>query len=265
MLIVYLSIAGLAAGIMGSLLGLGGGFIVIPILTILFHLPIKTAIGISLVSVIATSTAAATVYVKEGKTDIRLGMTLELATTIGAILGALIAGFISSKTLYFLFSALLIYNAYSVYRKSDSQRCKGNEIAATKLTGNSMHSYQVKNIPLGMFLSSIAGVLSGLLGIGGGLIKIPAMYLVMGVPLKTAAATSNFMIGVTATASAFIYFLNGNIDVAVAVPVALGIFVGARFGTKINEAISTNTLKKIFVLVFIYTAVEMVIKGMESL
>lgn len=267
MFIFYLLTAGLAAGIMGSLLGLGGGFIVIPLLTILFHLPIKSAIGISLVSVIATSTGAAIIYVREGKADIRLGMTLEMATTIGAILGALIASFVSSKTLYFLFSALLIYNSYSIYRKTDFSESAGNEIAATGGTGNANNAraYMVKNIPLGMFFSGFAGVLSGLLGIGGGLVKIPVMYLLMGVPLKTAAATSNFMIGVTATASAFIYFFNGSIDVAVAVPVALGIFVGAMMGTKINAAISTKTLKKIFMVVFIYTAVQMVIKGMGSI
>lgn len=273
MFILYLLITGVAAGIIGSLLGLGGGIIVIPVLTILFHLPIKEAIAISLVGVVATSTGAAAVYVKAGKTNIRLGMTLELATTIGAIVGALIAGMVSSKILYYLFAALLFYNTYSMFRKKEKTNQTGAETAvASDLQAGSAgyqntsgeKTYRVRNLPVGMFFSALAGILSGLLGIGGGLVKIPVMYLLMGVPLKTAAATSNFMIGVTATASAFIYFLNGSIDVAIAVPVALGIFFGAMIGTKLNAVISTDILKKIFIVIFLYNAVQMVIKGMGS-
>ncbi len=263
MTVLLLFMTGLLAGGFGALLGLGGGVIVIPVLTMLFHLPIHTAIGISLVGVIATSTGAAVVYVREGKSDIRLGMTLELGTTVGAIVGAVIAGYISAKALYLLFAAMLIYNAYSMYRKSDA----GVPAAAAADTAGSDGQdteYKVKNVPQGVALSGLAGVMSGLLGVGGGLIKIPVMYLLMGVPLKTAAATSNFMIGVTAAASAFIYFLNGSINPVAAVPVALGVFGGALAGTRVNERISTGVLKKLFVLVFLYIAVEMALKGFRG-
>lgn len=269
MIIFYLLIAGFFAGVFGALLGLGGGVIVIPALTILFDLPIQTAIGVSLVGVIATSTGAAIVYVREGKADIRLGMTLELGTTIGAIIGAVIAGFVSNRSLYLLFASLLLYNSYSMYKKAETEGRKLiKDIDEINLTGKnetaSEQNYTVKNIPAGLVLSGFAGVMSGLLGVGGGLIKIPVMYLLMGIPLKVAAATSNFMIGVTATASAFIYYINGNINPVVAVPVALGVFTGATVGLRLNKHMSAAALKKVFIIVFLYVAVEMIKKGFGS-
>jgi len=264
--IFLLFMTGLLAGSYGALLGLGGGVIVIPILTMFFHMPIQTAVGISLVGVIATSTGAAIVYVSEVKADLRLGMILELGTTIGAILGAVTAGYVSARALYLLYAVVVLYNAYSMYRSkeaasgqrpaaSDQSVASGQWPAASEETG-------VKNIPLGMGLSSLAGVMSGLLGVGGGLIKIPVMYLLMGIPLKTAVATSNFMIGVTATAGAFIYYLNGRIDAAVAVPVALGVFAGALFGKWAGTRVSTAVLRKVFIFVFLYVAIQMGLKGL---
>lgn len=255
MTVFLLMLTGFFAGSFGALLGLGGGIIVIPILTIFFHLPIHTAIGVSLVGVIATSTGAAVVYVREGKANVRLGMTLELATTIGAIVGAVVADYVSARVLYLLFAMLVGYNAYSMYRKSETAKME-------TAVGLQQNEYEIKRVPLGLFISSFAGILSGLLGVGGGLIKVPVMYLLMGVPLKVAAATSNFMIGVTATASALIYYFNGRIDVAAAVPVALGVFAGAALGSRFNTRISTRALKRIFVLVFVYIAVEMALKGL---
>ncbi len=264
---------GLAAGVFGALLGLGGGFLVIPVLTILFHMPIHSAIGISLIAVIATSTSAAVVYVREGRVDIRLGMLLELGTTVGAIVGAIIAAFVSSRVLYLLFSLLLLYNAYAMYRKDEPARGQiaaagGPEPAAggvkPVLKGVDTPEYEVKNLPLGLAFSGIAGILSGLLGIGGGLIKIPVMYTLMGVPLKTAVATSNFMIGVTAAASASIYYLSGNVSPVETVPVALGVFVGANMGLRFNKAFSVRTLKRLFIIVFLYVALQMIIKGIGS-
>lgn len=254
-----LFLTGLFAGTFGAVLGLGGGAIIIPALTIFFRLPIQVAIGVSLVAVIATSTGAAISYVRAGKADIRLGLTLELTTTVGAVLGAVVAGLVNPRVLYLLFSALLVYNTYSMYRKKDPQ---GEPADVTKPGG--VQGYIVKNLPSGLFFSSFAGVLAGLLGVGGGLIKIPVMYLLMGVPLKIAAATSNFMIGVTAAASAFIYYLNGRIDPLVAVPVALGVFAGAAAGIRINSRISTEALRKTFVIVFAYIAVEMALKGIRG-
>ena len=267
MVIFLLFMTGLLAGSYGALLGLGGGVIVIPILTMFFHMPIQTAVGISLVGVIATSTGAAIVYVSEVKADLRLGMILELGTTIGAILGAVTAGYVSARALYLLYAVVVLYNAYSMYRSKEA--ASGQRPAASEKTENGDNcltdgysTYKVKNIPLGMGLSSLAGVMSGLLGVGGGLIKIPVMYLLMGIPLKTAVATSNFMIGVTATAGAFIYYLNGRIDAAVAVPVALGVFAGALFGKWAGTRVSTAVLRKVFIFVFLYVAIQMGLKGL---
>lgn len=266
-------LVGLAAGAFGALLGLGGGFLVIPVLTIVFDMPIHSAIGISLVGVIATSTSAAIVYVREGKVDIRLGMLLELGTTVGAIVGAIIAAFVSAKVLYLLFSVLLIYNAYAMYRKDEPAKDQiavaggpDHVVAGVSPVQKTAEApeYEVKNIPIGLAFSGVAGILSGLLGIGGGLIKIPVMYTLMGVPLKTAVATSNFMIGVTAAASASIYFLSGNISPVETVPVALGVFAGANIGLRLNRAFSVRTLKRLFVIVFLYVAVQMILKGIGS-
>ncbi len=279
MVIFLLFMTGLLAGSYGALLGLGGGVIVIPILTMFFHMPIQTAVGISLVGVIATSTGAAIVYVSEVKADLRLGMILELGTTIGAILGAVTAGYVSARALYLLYAVVVLYNAYSMYRSkeaasgqrpaaSDQSAASGQRPAASDQSVASgqwpvaSEETGVKNIPSGLALSSLAGVMSGLLGVGGGLIKIPVMYLLMGIPLKTAVATSNFMIGVTATAGAFIYYLNGRINAAVAVPVALGVFAGALFGKWAGTKVSTTVLRKVFIFVFLYVAIQMGLKGL---
>lgn len=247
---VILLAIGVFSGGFGALLGLGGGFILIPALTIILGLPMHEAIGISLISVIATSTGAASVYVKEGKADTRLGMVLELSTTLGAIAGALVAGMVSGSLLRILFGLLLLYNAVSMIRHKDT--------AAE--SDASMQGFQ--RLPAGLAASGVAGVLSGLLGIGGGLIKIPSMYILMGVPLKTAVATSNFMIGVTASASGFIYFFRGMIDPVAAAPAALGVFLGARLGTRLNKKISVAKLKMIFPIIFTYLAFDMILKGL---
>ena len=251
--VILIALSSIFAGIWGSLLGLGGGLILIPLLTMAFKIPIHTAIGASLVGVIATSTGSAITYVRQGKTDIRLGMTLELATTIGAITGALLAGYFSSQILYILFSVLLIYISFTMARKK--------ETAAT-LAEEGRQAGLYKNLPVGMGASGIAGVISGLLGVGGGIIKIPTMYVLMGVPLPIAIATSNFMIGVTATASAIIYFNRGDIHPLVAVPVSIGIFAGAIIGSKLSHRIPKEFLRWLFVIVAVYTSLQMLFKGM---
>lgn len=251
--VILIALGSVFAGLYGSLLGLGGGIILIPLLTLGFKLPIHTAIGASIVGVIATSTGSAITYVREGKSDIRLGMTLELATTIGAITGALLAGFFSQELLYILFSLLLFYITFSMARKK--------ETAATKDIGEARKQY--KRLPLGMSLSGLAGLMSGLLGVGGGIIKIPAMYIIMGVPLPIAIATSNFMIGVTATASALIYFNRGDIHPLVAAPASIGIFVGALIGARISHKLPKNLLRWLFVAVALYTAIQMIFKGLN--
>ncbi len=246
---------GLIAGLFGSVLGLGGGVLIIPMLTLVFGIPIKEAVGTSLICVIATSSGAASLYVKKHMADIRLGMTLELATTIGAIAGGLIAGIIKPEVLAVLFSCLLLYVALSMLRKRGENNQEGNPLIP--------RDYKVANLPLGMGASFFAGNISGLLGVGGGVIKVPAMYLLMGVPLKTAAATSNFMIGVTATAGAFVYYARGQVDLLVSGSTMLGVFLGALIGSRMLHLIKTHYLKKTFIVVLLYLSIEMLFKGLH--
>ena len=232
---------GAAAGLTGSILGLGGG------LTLLFGVPIEQAIATSLVAIIGTSSASAGVYVERKLTDLRLGMVLELASTVGAVCGALAAGLLSRRWLTSLFSAFLFYAGSTMVRRA------GGLVACEEQTSG----YQVRRLRLGMFLSYLTGGTSGLLGVGGGPIKVPMMYLIMGVPLKVATATSNLMIGVTAAASAYIYYLNGNILAFPTAPVVLGVFLGSLLGSRISPRLPTRWVLVLFVLVMYYLAVSM--------
>ncbi|KPL04108.1 MAG: hypothetical protein AMJ73_04700 [candidate division Zixibacteria bacterium SM1_73] len=248
-------IGGLIAGLFGSVLGLGGGILIIPMLTLVFGVPIKEAVGTSLICVIATSCGAASLYVKKHMADIRLGMTLELATTIGAIVGGLVAGFIESEVLAILFSLLLLYIAFSMSRRRAEMNFESDSSIPEE--------YPIMNLPLGMGASFFAGNISGLLGVGGGVIKVPTMYLLMGIPLKIAAATSNFMIGVTAAAGAFVYYARGEVDLFVTGSTMIGVFFGALIGSRILHLIKTEYLKKAFIIVLLYLSVEMLFKGLH--
>jgi len=248
-------IGGLIAGLFGSLLGLGGGVLIIPLLTLVFGVPMKEAIGTSLICVIATSSGAASLYVRKHFADIRLAMTLELATTIGAIVGGLVAGIIKPEILTILFSVLLFYIALSMIRK----RPEKNQETVSSAPGD----YQITNFSFGMGASFFAGNISGLLGVGGGVIKVPAMYLMMGVPLRIAVATSNFMIGVTATAGAFVYYARGEVDLLVSGATMIGVFLGALVGSRILHLIKMEHLKKAFIIVLLYLSVEMLFKGLH--
>ena len=248
-------IGGLIAGLFGSVLGLGGGILIIPMLTLVFGVPIKEAVGTSLICVIATSCGAASLYVKKHMADIRLGMTLELATTIGAIVGGLVAGFIESEVLAILFSLLLLYIAFSMSRRRTETNFESDSSIPEQ--------YPITNLPLGMGASFFAGNISGLLGVGGGVIKVPTMYLLMGIPLKIAAATSNFMVGVTATAGAFIYCARGEVDLFVTGSTMIGVFFGALIGSRILHLIKTEYLRKAFIIVLLYLSVEMLFKGLH--
>ena len=253
---LFMMLGGIVVGIFGSLLGLGGGVLIIPMLTLIFNIPIHTAIGTSFLCIIATSSGAATHYVQQRLTDIRLGMTLELATTVGAIIGGLIAGILARNTLSVIFSFLLVYTGLSMLQKKTS-----DEVGDKK--GNPDENYQVKRMPLGMLASFFAGNVSGLLGIGGGVIKVPAMYLLMDVPLKTATATSNFMLGVTASASCFIYYFRGDVNLSISGATVIGVFLGAVIGSRLLQVIKTSVLKRIFVVVVVYLALKMFFKGMD--
>lgn len=242
---------GAGAGLLGALLGIGGGLLITPLLTLLFGVPIEQAIATSLVAIIGTSSAAASVYVEQKLSDIRLGMVLELATTLGAISGALTAGLLSRRWLTILFSAFLLYAGGSMVRRA------ANPLLPEEDPGK----YQVRRLRLGMVFSYLAGGISGLLGVGGGPIKVPMMYLLMGVPLKVATATSNFMIGVTAAASAFIYYLRGNILVFPTAPVVVGVFLGSLLGSRLSRRVPTRWILWLFVAVMFYLAVSMGVRA----
>jgi len=248
-------------GLLGSMLGVGGGVLIIPLLTLFFGVPIKTAIGASIISVIATSSASGAVYVGRGLTHTRLGMVLEVATTMGALLGGITAVLISPRLLQAAFGLVLLYVIYSMRHlpKEDVPITPTGVLDTTyfdPLNSQSV-SYGVRHLPAGMAASFLAGNISGLLGIGGGIIKVPIMTLVMHMPLKAAIATSNFMIGVTAATSAVIYYGRGYIDPRVAVPTALGVLVGAQIGPRLGGRARTLTLKRLFQSLLIVFAVQM--------
>lgn len=261
------------AGVFGSILGLGGGIIITPALTLFFGIDIKYAIGASIVSVIATSSGAAVAYIRDKITNMRIGMFLEIATTTGAITGAFISGLISSKYLYITFGILLLYSALMMLKKGKQELPQEVEThpLAEKLNLNGEYydkvlqqkvTYKVAGVYGGFGMMYVAGVISGLLGIGSGIFKVMAMDLFMKLPLKVSSATSNFMIGVTAAASAGVYLLRGNIDPKIAAPVAIGVLIGATVGTKIMQNLRSKTIRKIFVPILAYVSIEMIIKGL---
>ncbi len=258
------------AGLLGSLTGLGGGVIIIPLLTLVFHVDIRYAIGAALLASIATSSGAASAYVKEGITNIRLGMFLEIATTIGAVVGAFIAIYMPTNTIAVIFGVVLIFSAaMTVRKKHEAKLTKGSKLSE-KLKLNSTYpvngekvSYQLTNVAGGFSLMTIAGVLSGLLGIGSGSLKVLAMDSTMKIPFKVSTTTSNFMIGVTAAASAVVYLQRGYMDPGIAFPVVLGVLAGALTGAKILPKINPKILRIIFAVAITAVAIEMIINGIN--
>ena len=260
------------AGLLGSLTGLGGGIVVTPALTLLFGVDIRYAIGATLVSVIATSSGAAAAYVKEGFSNIRVGMFLEIATTFGAILGALMATKTPTSALGIVFGVVLLYSAYASSRPQPSlAEGRGGDPLAERLGMNSSYptsqgprSYVVRRVKTGFGLMFGAGTLSGLLGIGSGALKVIAMDQAMGLPFKVSTTTSNFMIGVTAAASAGIYLNRGYIDPGLAMPVVLGVLVGSLLGARLLPRVKTRVLRLVFGLVVVVLAIEMIYQGVTG-
>ncbi len=262
------------AGFLGSLLGLGGGIIIIPTLTLLLGIDIKYAIGASIVSVIATSSGSAIAYLRDKITNVRVGMFLEIATTTGALTGAFLAGLFNTKYLYLIFGLLLLYSALNMFKKRAEElppEFTPNPLA-NKLKLNGAYydqalskevTYNVTGIYGGFGMMYVAGVISGLLGIGSGIFKVMAMDSFMKLPMKVSTATSNFMIGVTAAASAGIYLTRGNIDPKIAAPVALGVLIGAAVGTKVMQRLKSATLRIIFIPVLLYVGIQMIVKGVK--
>jgi uncharacterized membrane protein YfcA len=253
-------VGGVAAGAFGSLLGLGGGILIVPLLTLGFDLPLREAVGVSLVAVIMTSGASAAVYLERHIANMRLGMTLELFTAFGALVGGLVAFLLDERVLATLFTVLLVYTAITMARgrgapdpetTDDPVPAHDPPTFTDSLAGP---GYRIRNLPGATMASVFAGVISALLGVGGGLIKVPIMHLGMGVPLRVATATSNFMIGVTASAGAIVYLFHGGIDPYVAGPTAVGVFVGATAGSRLGHRVETRILRMLFVAVLLYTA-----------
>ena len=282
-------VGGFAAGVFGSLLGLGGGILIVPLLTLGFGLDLRSAVGVSLVCVIMTSSAAAAVYLEKHVANLRLGMSLELFTAIGALMGGSIAFLVDERFLSVLFAALLGYVAFSMIRGTSSSNetedapvvgsavgpepefvpTRAAAATATATSGDAFLAsvagpdYEVRNLRIGIVGATGAGVVSALLGIGGGTVKVPLMHLAMGVPLRVATATSNLMIGITAAASAVIYLLRGEIDPYVAGPTAIGVFLGATVGSRVSHRIPLHYLRWLFVAVLVYTAIQMLLRAVS--
>jgi uncharacterized membrane protein YfcA len=240
----------------------------------LLGIDIKYAIGASIISVIATSSGSAIAYLRDKITNVRVGMFLEIATTIGALTGAFIAGLVNTKYLYLIFGLLLLYSALSMFKKRKEELPKeftppplANKL---KLSGayfdqalSKEVTYNVAGVYQGFGMMYVAGIISGLLGIGSGIFKVMAMDSFMKLPMKVSTATSNFMIGVTAAASAGIYLTRGYIDPTIAAPVALGVLIGATVGTKVMQRLKSATLRMIFIPVLLYVAIQMIVKGVK--
>jgi uncharacterized membrane protein YfcA len=263
-----LALGSLTAGLLGALTGLGGGVVIVPLLTLGFGVDFRYAVGASLVSVIATSSGSAAAYVREGYTNVRIGMLLEVATTIGAVLGAHLAGMLPTAALSVVFGAVLLYSAYSASQSAAEHVVGTPDPLATRLrldgsypTPQGERSYHVQRVPLGFGLMLGAGALSGLLGIGSGAVKVLAMDQAMCLPFKVSTTTSNFMIGVTAAASAGIYLARGYIDPGIAMPVMLGVLAGAALGARILTQARPRVLRILFAVVIAVLGVEMVYNG----
>ena len=256
------------AGLVGSLTGLGGGVVLIPLLTLVFHVDIRYAIGAALLASIANSSGAASAYVKEGITNIRLGMFLEIATTIGAVVGALIAVYTPTNTIAILFGSILLFSAAMTLRKKNQDALLTGSKTADTLKLNSTYptkegivSYKLSNVGAGFSIMALAGVFSGLLGIGSGALKVLAMDSTMHIPFKVSTTTSNFMIGVTAAASAVVYLQRGYMDAGIAFPVMIGVLAGAFTGAKLLTRIDVKVLKYIFCVAIAFVAIEMIFNG----
>jgi len=275
--IAVLFAGALFAGFIGSLTGLGGGIVIVPLLTIGFGVDIRYEIGTSLIAVIATSSGAASAYVKEGILNIRIGMFLEIATTFGAIVGAAIAVFAPTHAIAVIFGFVLLYSAVVSFqkRKEDPNAVSlpaekpGRMIELLKAKGtyptaSGLKSYTIRNLGSGFSVMTLAGILSGLLGIGSGALKVIAMDSIMKIPFKVSTSTSNFMIGVTAAASAGIYLSRGYIDPVLSMPVMVGVLIGSMIGAKLLMKSRTKSIRIVFAIVITILAFEMIYNGLAK-
>lgn len=268
------------AGFFGALLGVGGGVFIVPVMVLLFHLPMKVAVAASIVSVIATSNAGGSSYVDQRITNLKLAMFLEIATTIGALSGALLAIYLQQWAMLIIFAVMLAYMSYAAFatRNLDDRKIAAGEFANAKpdrisrylglhgtyhdLAAHRDVEYVIHGATIGASISYLAGLASGMLGVGGGVLKVSAMNRYMNVPMKVAVGTSKLMIGVTAAVSSILFFLAGLIHFSVVAPVALGTTIGATIGTMVMNHLHSSKLKWIFTVLMAYLAYGMLAKGL---
>jgi len=260
----------ISAGVFGSIVGMGGGIIIVPALTLIFGVSMQHAVGASLVAANATSSGAAATYVRDHMTNVRLALFLEVATTLGALLGVFLSPWIPTSGLFFAFSLILLFSAGMMMKPRKSEAlsptlshpwAKTLKLDSSYPEKNERIHYGVAHVPLAFFLMIAAGILSALLGIGSGTLKVPAMDSAMKLPMKVSSATSNFMIGVTAAASAGAYYMKGNILPILAAPVALGVLCGATLGTKIMIHLPSQSIRKLFVVILLLISIQMGLKS----
>lgn len=262
---VLLLFFSILAGLLGALTGLGGGVVIIPVLVLLFHIDIHHAMGASLISVIATSSGTTSAYLRDGHVNMRIGMLLEVGAVIGAFIGALLIPFVPTNLLAIIFSLILFISAYLTIKRQEEHEALSSphpwatalKLDGTSFVNNHLKPYHVQRVPLGLFLMGIGGMLSGLLGIGSGTLKVLAMDQVLRLPYKVATTTSNFMIGLTAAVSAGIYFTHGYIQPTICFPVMLGVIVGSLLGAKKLVHMQTKTLRIIFSIVICFIGLQM--------
>ncbi len=269
---LILFVTSIAAGLLGALSGLGGGVVIVPLLTVVFQVDIHYAIGASLVSVIATSSGAAAAYVREGFSNIRVGMFLEIATTLGALLGAWLTTRVPTHAIGIVFGLVLLYSAWASVKQRHDDLTQNPDPLALRLrlqgsfpTGPDSHEdYVAQRVPAGFSLMALAGTLSGLLGIGSGAVKVIAMDQAMRLPFKASTTTSNFMIGVTAAASAGLYLRSGYLAPALVMPVMLGVLLGSIIGSRMLAAAKVRTLRIVFALVIVALGIEMIVNNLRG-
>ncbi len=309
LLLFYLTLIGLFAGFVGSIVGIGGGILIVPLLSIALKIPIKLAIGTSIVAVLGTSISASRQFFKKNVTNVPLGLTLEIPTTIGSIMGSLTIAYLGNRVVFIIFGIFTIFSGIFIYLKnqiSSSKSCSENDRALlpknnldnNSNNGDDLHGrihnnmsnnmankkfhasydseyfeettnerieYRIKNIHYGSIASIFAGLFSGLLGVGGGVIKVPAMNIFMGVPIKVAAATSNYMIGITAVVSSIIYFYNGYINPVITIPVVIGVLAGGTIGSFIACRLKGKNIVMFLLIIFLIIGIVMLLRAFNIL
>jgi uncharacterized membrane protein YfcA len=263
-----LFLTGAATGLVGSLLGLGGGVLLVPLLTLALGIPIRTAIAASLLSVIASASAAATVNLRRGLVNVRLGLVLEVATSIGGLAGGLASSLLSERQLYAAFGFVMAAMGAAMALRSGTRNVIADlsvnpgRLGGRLQEGAQTFVYRVKRLPLGLFASLVAGAVSGLLGVGGGIVKVPVLNTFCGVPIRVAAATSTFMIGVTAAASAILYYARGDIALPLTAAICLGSLPASLLGARLADRVKARSLKVLMAIVLAAVAVQMGVKAL---